>query len=82
MDMQIKMTSKVGNIAYQAPEANTNHYDDRSDVWGAGLILYQLLTGTICRAYPIKSLVDINRRNQDLLHGNLSLNFEGFDPIW
>jgi serine/threonine protein kinase len=76
LEGSLKMTIKVGNYAYHAPETFTSAvYDQRSDVWGAGLILYQMLTGQLCREYPIKSEQDIDRRNADLLKGNISLKF-------
>ena len=36
----LQMTSGVGTFIYQAPEVANHEYDQRCDVWSAGLILY------------------------------------------
>lgn len=46
----LKLTMQVGSYAYRAPETFLNKpYDNRSDVWSAGIILYIMLTGKLCR---------------------------------
>ncbi len=46
----IQLTMQVGSYAFRTPETFLNkHYDKRSDVWSAGIILYTMLTGKLCR---------------------------------
>ena len=38
----------VGSPAYMSPEAyNESYYSEKSDVWALGIILHEMLTGTI-----------------------------------
>jgi serine/threonine-protein kinase len=37
----------AGTLPYMAPEAFDGHFSPRTDVWAAGVILYQLLSGTL-----------------------------------
>jgi calcium-dependent protein kinase len=39
------LTSRSGTPAYMAPEVIKQCYDYRCDVWSAGVLMYQLLTG-------------------------------------
>ena len=41
------MTQNTGTPLYEGPEIifKKKHYDERCDVWSAGLILYEILTG-------------------------------------
>lgn len=39
------LKSRSGTPAYMAPEVITQHYDETADVWSAGIMMYQLLTG-------------------------------------
>ncbi|KAI3434801.1 hypothetical protein D9Q98_002859 [Chlorella vulgaris] len=39
------LKSRSGTPAYMAPEVIQQSYDERADIWSAGIMMYQLLTG-------------------------------------
>ncbi len=40
-----KMSSQVGTAYYISPQVLEGNYDEKTDIWSAGVILYILLTG-------------------------------------
>lgn len=42
---EAKLKSRSGTPAYMAPEVIGQQYDEKADVWSAGIMMYQLLTG-------------------------------------
>jgi serine/threonine protein kinase len=50
------LSYNVGSPAYMSPEAyNDNQYSEKSDVWALGVILHEMITGTI----PIMRTTDV-----------------------
>lgn len=40
------MMTKTGTVAFSAPEIFTSmYYDEKVDIWSAGVVLYMMLTG-------------------------------------
>jgi hypothetical protein len=40
-------TQSVGTVHYMAPEISTGHYNKQVDIYAAGIILYEMLTGHV-----------------------------------
>ena len=41
------MTHMVGTSYYIAPEVLNGNYGDKSDIWGLGVIIYMMVTGSV-----------------------------------
>lgn len=42
----MKMMTKTGTVAFSAPEIfNQREYDEKVDIWSAGIVLYMMLSG-------------------------------------
>jgi calcium-dependent protein kinase len=41
------LTSRTGTPVYMSPECVRQHYGTKADVWSAGVLIYQLLTGRL-----------------------------------
>jgi calcium-dependent protein kinase len=42
-----KLITKTGTVQFSAPEIfSQSEYDEKIDVWSAGVILYMMLSGT------------------------------------
>lgn len=41
------MLTQTGVISYRAPESFGSPYNEKVDVWAAGVIAYQLITGRL-----------------------------------
>mmetsp|Transcript_34217 Transcript_34217/g.97001 ORF Transcript_34217/g.97001 Transcript_34217/m.97001 type:complete len:205 (-) Transcript_34217:589-1203(-) len=51
-----KLTKRMGTPAYFAPEVFLRSYDTRADLWSAGILAYQMLTGRFPYWPSLKSL--------------------------
>ena len=41
-----KMMTKTGTVAFSAPEVFLDkYYDEKLDIWSAGMVLYMMLSG-------------------------------------
>lgn len=55
------MTTTFGTPFYQAPEIlEGKDYDEKADMWSAGIILFQMLTGNV--PFPAKSIMELHTK--------------------
>ena len=47
MSRRTAQTQSVGTVHYMAPEISTGNYNKQIDVYAAGIILYEMLTGQV-----------------------------------
>ncbi|NCQ42735.1 MAG: protein kinase [Cyanobacteria bacterium] len=66
---QEPLTKELGTIYYIAPEVFNNNYDEKCDVWSAGVILYIMLCGNP----PFKGVRDKEIKNK-ILKGEFNFN--------
>lgn len=45
MEKDKKLTQTCGTTLYMSPELIDGSYDEKNDIWGAGTIMYFMLTG-------------------------------------
>ena len=59
------LSYNVGSPAYMSPEAyNDSFYSEKSDVWALGVVLHEMLTGTI----PVMRTTNVDHYFQNLKH--------------
>ena len=58
----LKQTQSVGTVHYMAPEISTGNYKHQIDVYAAGIILYEMLTGRV--PFDGESAVEILLKHQ------------------
>lgn len=66
-----KLTYNIGTPIYSAPEVfNEWKYDQRCDVWSAGIILYFMIYGTVPflekSLQKLKAVVEIKTKESDI----------------
>ena len=67
-----RMYSLVGTPAYVAPEVLTGDYDETSDIWSAGILLFNLLTGRL----PYETNVKNNKElYSQIMKGQVILSY-------
>ncbi|EFJ37473.1 hypothetical protein SELMODRAFT_403833 [Selaginella moellendorffii] len=80
--IKFRMSNLAGTQMYSAPEmVNSDEYDEMVDVWGMGIVLYEILSGTIALCMgredvPLSSLdwTDVTEEAKDLILQLLHLN--------
>lgn len=69
----VKMTTKVGTAYYVSPEVLSGNYDEKCDIWSAGVILYILLCGD----------PPFNGANDNEIYRKIKAKKFGFtNPLW
>ena len=46
-EAKFDMWTNTGTTAYRAPETFAIGYDEKADVWGLGVVLYELMKGEL-----------------------------------
>jgi calcium-dependent protein kinase len=72
-DKTITMFEKVGTAHYVSPEVLKGKYNQKCDIWSAGVILYAMLSGT----FPFKGKSD-----KEIYKSILKRKYEYPDKIW
>ncbi|CAG9321174.1 unnamed protein product [Blepharisma stoltei] len=68
-----KLNQAVGTIFYMAPETFTGSYDEKCDIWSAGVILYIMLCGS-----PPFFAENVEQMAEIITQGNLTFR----QPVW
>lgn len=63
------MSKLTGSLFYTAPEVIKGDYDEKSDIWSFGIVMYSLLTGS----FPF------NGKNHQDLYKNIKTHRLDFD---
>lgn len=67
-----KITSRIGTPYFLAPEVICKEYDEKCDIWSAGVIFYMMLTGVVpFKANNDKELLQCILKEQPKMTGNL-----------
>ena len=72
-DKTITMFEKVGTAHYVSPEVLKGKYNQKCDIWSAGVILYAMLSGT----FPFKGKSD-----KEIYKSILKRKYDYPDKIW
>ena len=71
-----KLTTQVGSPYYIAPEVLNRNYDEKCDIWSAGIVLYIMLTGHV----PFIGNT-IHKLNQNIKTGKYRKNGKEYKSI-
>jgi len=67
------MSGFEGSAAYMAPEMYQGEFNEKVDIWGIGVIMYRLLSGTL----PFEGL-----NESQIVHRFLTFGFPFDTPVW
>lgn len=69
-----KHSNGIGTLVYSSPEQiNSNHYDNKTDIYSLGLILFEIL-------YPMKTSMEKINDFQMLKNGELPIGIDQYIP--